>query len=102
METVSVLELHNRYQRCRFHNRPAVFAVVGRDVHVACATEGCEREAWEAHRMVSGAGYLTVQYRITDPAGHVFRAAGAGVRCERCSLVPVHPGDETEPCTEGS
>ena len=101
METVSVLELQPDYRTCRFHNRPAVFAVVGRTVHVACTVAGCEREAWTGHRMVSGAGYVpTRQYRITDAAGHVFRAYGAGSRCERCALVPVHPGDETEPCSK--
>lgn len=101
METVSILELREEHQTCRFHNRPAVFAVTGTDVHVACSVPGCEQEAWHAHRMVSGAGYLpTRQYRITDRNGHVFRAYGAGVRCERCALVPVHPGDETEPCAE--
>jgi len=104
METVSVTQLPNRYQRCR-HNRVPVAAIIGRGTYVFCDISGCWRDAYRDRDLAVTAGTETrptVERPVADRYGHTFQRFGAGVRCERCTLVPIHPGDETEPCTEGN
>lgn len=66
-ETVNRHDVRDELRRCTVHDRPTVFAIVGREVHTACAASGCQQDAEHAHRMENGAGFVsTVRATIVD------------------------------------
>lgn len=79
-ETIMAGELRPELRECRQHGRPTTFVIVGRDrAHSACETAGCRRDAEDAHRMESGAGYVPTRRVTVLPDVGAVRVGGATV-----------------------